>query len=271
MCNFFFIWMCIRRPWLSRIRYASDDAVSWGFTTQTWRDILSGQYWKYRHPKNGSEPFNVRRFWKHGGPLVFVDESVSDMEADISPEMEGSTTGRLEPATFTDERVRALVLWDLTLCHSQFQLDRADEILCTSALVDDWERSVRRRRRADLFHNASWNWNIPKDLPPWEEHLGHRRRRHWLSRLLEVVRHWPSASKMDWFLGEQNFAKVKGSGGQSAEAKFCEALSDGKLHLLEMSLIAAYYQGVFDALGILAVGILQRPTTLDGLDAFYTM
>jgi hypothetical protein len=76
---------------------------------------------------------------------------------------------------------------------------------------------------------------------------------------------------MEWLLAEQNFTTVKGAGGKSAEAKFCEELSDGKLHLLEMSLVAAYYQGIFDALGILAIGILQRPTASDVLDAFYSI
>lgn len=114
-------------------------------------------------------------------------------------------------------------------------------------------------------------WNILKALPPWEEPLADKRRRHWLSCLLDVVRHWPSASKMEWLLVEQNFATVKGAGGKLAEAKFCEELSDGKLHLLEMSLVAAYYQGVFDVLGILAIGILQCPTASDVLDAFYSI
>ncbi|KAJ7693123.1 hypothetical protein B0H14DRAFT_3531242 [Mycena olivaceomarginata] len=189
------------------------------------------------HPKTGDTPFNLRRFWKHGSRLVFADESVEDMEADISPEIEGSTTARLEPAIFMDDRVKALVLWDLTLCHSQLQLDHADEILYTSTQVDDMQRSMQRTQRADLFHSPLWNWNIPKVLPPWEEPLADKRRRHWLSRLLEVVRHWPSASKMEWLLVEQNFATVKGAGGKLVEAKFCEELSDGKLHLLEMSLV----------------------------------
>ncbi|KAJ6536050.1 hypothetical protein B0H19DRAFT_1270865 [Mycena capillaripes] len=272
MCNFFFIWMCIRRPWLSRIRNTFDDPISWGLTTQKWRNILSGEYWKYRHPTDGGVEFQLRKFWKKGGPLIFSEEEIGDVEDDISPQMLGSSTGRLEPEIFMDDGTKALVLWDLTLCHSQLQLDRADEILYTGSLLDARERSMRRIRRADLFHSPDWNWSITRNTPPWEQPLADRTRRHWLSRLLEVVRFWPCASKkIDWFLAEQKFWVTRGTSQKRAEALFCDSLTDGKLHTLEMSLVAVYYQGVFDALGILAVGVIERPVTTPDMDPFYMM
>jgi hypothetical protein len=209
---------------------------------------------------------------KRGGPLIFSEEEIGDLEDDISPQMPGSSTGRLEPEIFMDDSTKALVLWDLTLCHSQLQLDRADEILYTGSLVDAMERSMRRIRRADLFHSPDWNWSITRNTPPWEQPLADRTRRHWLSRLLEVVRFWPCASKkIDWFLAEQKFLATRGTSEKRAEALFCDSLTDGKLHTLEMTLVAVYYQGVFDALGILAVGVIKRPVTTPEMDPFYMM
>ncbi|KAF8144562.1 hypothetical protein K438DRAFT_2029131 [Mycena galopus ATCC 62051] len=136
----FFIWMCMRRPWLARIRNNLADPMVWGMTTQRWRDVLSGQYWKLRHAQG---TFDLRKFWKAGGPLIFQDDEAATIEADISPEMPNSPTGRLEPVNFATESIRALVLWDLALCHCQLQLDRADEILHTSRLEDDVDCCLR--------------------------------------------------------------------------------------------------------------------------------
>ncbi|KAJ6471554.1 hypothetical protein C8R45DRAFT_1218118 [Mycena sanguinolenta] len=95
MHNAFFIWMCIRRPWLARIRSSVADPLIWGITTKQWRDILSEQYWRLRHPQG---TFELRKFWKSGGPLIFEDDDFEDdqtaaVEHDISPEMSGSPTG----------------------------------------------------------------------------------------------------------------------------------------------------------------------------------
>ncbi|KAJ6514802.1 hypothetical protein C8R47DRAFT_492883 [Mycena vitilis] len=265
-CNYFFIWMCIRRAWLSSIRHTFDSPISWGLTTQTWRDVMSGHYWKLRHSKEGPVQFDVRMFWRQGGPLIFEEGEIGDSE-DIAPRMPSSPTGRLEPSTFLDNNIKALVLWDLTLCHSQLQLDRADEILCATDAEDE-ALSIRRIRRADIFHDPDWNWNIPNKTPPWEYPLAHKTRRHWLSRLLEVLKGWPCSSKMEWFLGEHNFSGMQ---GPHPEAMFCDSLSDAKLHLLEMSMIAVLYQGVFDALGILAIGVIRRPVITAEMHEVFTM
>ncbi|KAF7345497.1 hypothetical protein MVEN_01568200 [Mycena venus] len=270
-CTFFFIWMCIRRPWLARMRQSLNDAVSWGLTTQTWRNILSGHYWKLRHPANESSPFEIRKFWKFGGPLVFVEDETTAAEEDISPELIGSPGGRLELDDLKDDSIKALILWDLALCHAQLQLDRTDEILYAARLKDQAKLSIRRTRRADLFHNPDWNWTIPRESPPWEKPLSHSSRRHWLSRLLEVVKDWPCASKMGWFLAENKFDIIKSGAGRRAEQVFCESLAEGRLHMLELSLVAVYYQGVFDAMGILAVGVTQRPAHTASMEPFYLM
>ncbi|KAJ6464470.1 hypothetical protein C8R45DRAFT_1174608 [Mycena sanguinolenta] len=124
-----FIWMCIRRPWLSRIGTDLSDPISWGITTQKWRDVLSGQYWKHRHPRNAEPGFELRKFWRNGGPLILEDDEATAAEDDISPEFPDSLSGRLEPRHLDRDNVKALILWDLALCHTQLQLDRADEIL----------------------------------------------------------------------------------------------------------------------------------------------
>ncbi|KAJ6503624.1 hypothetical protein C8R45DRAFT_1185359 [Mycena sanguinolenta] len=264
----FFIWMCIRRPWLARIRSNVADPLVWGLTTKQWRDILSGQYWRLRHPQG---TFELRKFWKSGGPLIFEDDHTATSEHNISPEMPGSPTGRLEPVYFADDSAKALVLWDLALCHCQLQLDRADEILYTGRLGDEARCSMRRIQRADLFHSSKGLWMIPSELPPWEKALSDPSRRLWLSQLLEVVRYWPSASKMDWFLAEHGFQAVKAVSGKRVEAIFCNRLSQGDLYTLETSLVAVYYQGVFDALGILAVGLTKRPAMTVEIEPLYFM
>ncbi|KAJ6576000.1 hypothetical protein DFH09DRAFT_1311452 [Mycena vulgaris] len=268
--GYFFIWMCIRRAWLSQVCRESGDPIYWGLTTQQWRDILSGQYWKYRHPRSEDTKFELRRFWKYGGPLVFEQEP-GVAEPDISPEMASSSSGRLEPMHFADDSIKALVLWDLALCHSQLQLDHADELLCASSITDPVELSVRRTRRADVFYSPDWNWNITNQVPPWEKALSDKGRRHWLSRLLEIVKDWPCASKMAWFLAENGFHAIQQHVGKPREAKFCEQLSDGKVQMLENSMVAAYYQGVFDSMGILAIGIMKRPKHMPSMNAFYLM
>ncbi|KAJ6599584.1 hypothetical protein B0H10DRAFT_720927 [Mycena sp. CBHHK59/15] len=272
MHNYLFIWMCIRRAWLSRIRHNLEDPISWGLTTQKWRDVLSGQYWKQQHPnKDTGVLFDLRYFWKFGGPLIFGSDDMCESEQDISPQMAGSTTGRLEPSHFADNATKALILWDLALCHSQLQLDRADEILYAHTISDPVGLSIRRVRRADLFHDPKWGWKIPDMVPPWEMPLTHRTHRHWLSRLLEVVNCWPCASKMCWFLHLHNFATIKPEGGRCAEAIFCDGLSENDLFTLETSMVAVYYQGVFDSLGILAIGVTKRPADTAAMQVFYLM
>ncbi|KAJ6572491.1 hypothetical protein DFH09DRAFT_1462004 [Mycena vulgaris] len=248
--GYFFIWMCIRRAWL--------------------RKSAARVYWKYRHARSGDTKFELRRFWKYGGPLV-LEQEPGVAEPDISPEMASSSSGRLEPMHFTDDSIKALVLWDLALCHSQLQLDRADELLCASSITDPVELSVRRTRRADVFYSPDWNWNITNQVPPWEKALSDKGRRRWLSRLLEIVKDWPCASKMAWFLAENGFHAIKQHVGKPHEAKFCEQLSDGKVQMLENSMVAAYYQGVFDSMGILAIGIMKRPKHMPSMNAFYLM
>ncbi|KAJ7455177.1 hypothetical protein FB451DRAFT_1373321 [Mycena latifolia] len=268
--RYFFIWMCIRRAWLCQVSRNCDDPLFWGLTSQQWRDILSGEYGKYRHPKDSVSPFDARKFWIHGGPL-FSPDDIGTSEGDISPEMNGSSTGRLEPFHFDDDGVKALVLWDLGLCHSQLQLDRADEILFAPTIVDGAAIGLRRGRRADVFYNPDWNWNIPNRLPPWEKPLHDAARRHWLSRLLEIIRDWPCASKMAWFLAENQFKSIVPRGGKSREAIFCAKLGDGKLQMLEWAMVAVYYQGVFDSLGILAIGVTKRPEPTIAMEPFYLM
>ncbi|KAJ6465462.1 hypothetical protein C8R45DRAFT_939653 [Mycena sanguinolenta] len=187
-----FIWMCIRRPWLSRIGTDLSDPISWGITTQKWRDVLSGQYWKHRHPCNAEPGFELHKFWRNGGPLILEDDEAMAAEDDISPEFPDSLTGRLEPRHLDHDDVKALILWDFALCYTQLQLDRADEILYAARQQDGVDLSIRRARRArrsDVFHDPKWHRRIPRELPPWEKPLSDPSRHHWLSCLLEVVRY----------------------------------------------------------------------------------
>ncbi|KAJ7838627.1 hypothetical protein B0H14DRAFT_2588466 [Mycena olivaceomarginata] len=195
-----FIWICIRRAWLSRMDrdVECSNVVSWGMTTQQWREVLSGVYWKYRHPRVGPSTFDNRRFWTYGGPLIFGQEEEDWASVDLSPLSSGSTTGRAELSDFGDDGVKSLMIWDLTLCHAQLQLDRADEILYAATLRSNpMALNVRRARRSGLFRESFWD--ITEKLPPWERPLWDRRRRKWLSRFVEIIAEWLCAAQMAWF------------------------------------------------------------------------
>lgn len=256
-----FVWTCIRKPWLSRMDRDIEctELVSWGLTTQQWREILGGTYWKFKHPKDSVPKFTWRKFWRYGGALIFGDEQDDWHSMELSPKVLTSSTGRLEPSHFCDDRLKQLVLWDLALCHAQLQLDRTDEVLFAHSLAEDQIKLIKRRaRRIGLFHEA--DWAIPtRLLPPWERQNSERQKRHWLARFMEVIMEWPCASQMAWFLEEEGFRAVTVQQGQTKIGAFCERLSDDKIKMLEISAVAVYYQGVFDALGILATGVVKRP------------
>ncbi|KAK7031884.1 hypothetical protein R3P38DRAFT_3313818 [Favolaschia claudopus] len=255
-----FIWVYIRRAWMARIDRDLDcnESVCHGLTTGQWREVLGGTYWKMQHPRafGGISSFNARFFWKYGGPLIFGSDTADDfLSMDLSPIISQSTTGRLELSSMDDDSVKQLILWDLTLCHAQIQLDRTDEILFAHKLRNiPVALDVRRTRRSGLFHESTWN--IPAKIPPWERGESEPQRQHWLARLVEKVKEWPCASQVEWFLARENFSA---GGGERPLMAFCNGLTEGKLCLLEMTVVACYYQGVFNALGILAVGVVKRP------------
>ncbi|KAJ7776601.1 hypothetical protein DFH07DRAFT_766796 [Mycena maculata] len=267
--NMLFVWTCIRKPWLGRVDrdVGCREVVSWGLTTQQWREILGGTYWKFKHPRTPTSEFSWRKFWKYGGALIFGEEQAEWDLMELSPKVITSMTGRLEPEHFSDDQLKALLMWDLTLCHAQVQLDRADEVLYAQRLATDGIILDRRRaRRIGLFHEA--NWTIPtRTLPPWERDYSERPRRHWLARFVEVIIEWPCASQMQWFFEENKLRDISAQEGQTQLAAFCERLSDGKIRMLEVSVVAVYYQGIFDALGILAIGVFKRPK-ISALAAF---
>jgi hypothetical protein len=246
------------------------NLVSWGMTTQQWREVLSGVYWKCRHPRVGPSTFDNRRFWTYGGPLIFGQEEEDWASVDLSPLSSGSTTGRAELSDFGDDGVKSLMIWDLTLCHAQLQLDRADEILYAATLRSNpMALNVRRARRSGLFRESFWD--ITEKLPPWERPLWDRRRRKWLSRFVEIIAEWPCAAQMAWFFAEQNLSNVVPCDRETQLATFCRLLSDGKVQTLERSAVAVYYQGVFDALGILAMAVVRKPEHTAAMLLFFSI
>ncbi|KAJ7159913.1 hypothetical protein C8R43DRAFT_947992 [Mycena crocata] len=73
-----FIWTCICRSWLGWMDrdIKCQQAISWGLTTQKWREVLGGIHWKWSHPPGLM--FDVQRFWKHCGLLIFGSEDNVD-------------------------------------------------------------------------------------------------------------------------------------------------------------------------------------------------
>ncbi|KAJ6625799.1 hypothetical protein B0H10DRAFT_1942308 [Mycena sp. CBHHK59/15] len=217
---------------------------------------------KLRHPKElDPVPFTLRRFWCHGGLLIFGDEAEDVWKTDISPVMTTSLTAQLEPEHFGDDGIKA--------CHAQLQLDRANEILYAHSLKDAQQHTIRWVRCSELFHK--FDWNLQNQQPPWEKDLDDVARCHWLSCLLEVVKEWPCTAQMTWFLAENGFDKLIVSLGERQTKAFCKQLSNGKLRMLEVSMVAVYYQGVFDALGILGVGATRKPYFTPAMEPFFSM
>ncbi|KAJ7655714.1 hypothetical protein DFH06DRAFT_1200834 [Mycena polygramma] len=268
----FFVWICIRRAWLSRMDRDVDcsSAVSWGMTTQQWREVLNGLYWKCRHPREGPSAFENRRFWTYGGPLIFGEDEEDWASVELSPLNTGSATGRVELSDFSDDRIKSLLIWDLTLCHAQLQLNRADEILYASKLRSDpMALNIRRVRRSGLFCESLWD--IPEKVAPWERDLEDHRRRHWLSRFVEIVREWPCAAQVEWVLADQKLSEVMPVGEETQLTIFCRLLPEGKVQTLERSAVAVYYQGVFDALGILATAVVKKPEHTAAMQLFFSI
>lgn len=268
----FFIWTCIRRPWLARMDRDVEcrEAISWGLTTQGWREVLGGTYWKQQHPRTPQSSFDVRKFWRHGGSLIFGSDSENWGAVELSPRNLHNGTECVELADFLSHGVKQLVLWDLTLCHAQLQLDRTDEILYAGKHTSPLtllQRAMRRARRSDLFHDPSWD--VPNRTAPWERPESAHQKRHWLSRFVEIIMDWPCASQLQWFFADNGFNNIAAQDGYTKLKTFCGQLSDGKIQLLELTAIAVYYQGVFDALGILATAVVEKPLTTFEMAPFF--
>ncbi|KAJ7479010.1 hypothetical protein FB451DRAFT_1172133 [Mycena latifolia] len=264
-----FVWICIRHGWLARMDrdVECQQVASWGLTTQQWREILGGTYWKFKHPKEGEHPFEWRYFWRHGGTMVLGPEEKDWATVDISPFFSRSSTGRLELEHLGDDGVKSLIIWDLSLCLAQLQLDRADEILHTQKIKSGIEQNIRRGRRSGLFHEP--DWQIPTKTVPWERGDSEPQKRHWVARFVEVVNEWSCESQMAWFFAEHRLSEVIPEPGNTQLHTFCKNLPDAQLRMLELSAVAVYYQGVFDALGTLATGVMKKPQNNSCTDQLY--
>lgn len=277
--GFFYIWVCMRTRWLSRMYQEGLDSPYFVLTADMWRDILGGIYWKRQMPTKGAvfdarvdHPFDLECFWKHGDPLIYGYSNVEDhSRVDNAPLLSDLHT-RLTSGHFASDDLKALVLWDLSLVNVQVQFDRADEFFVKSNSMDpiDWE--YRRDRRRDMFHLRGWV--ISGSLPPWESPYDLPRRR-WVARLLEFLRNWPTITGAISMLKDLQLRR-----GLDWEIMTSRELGDcckfqlnvNEVNNLERELIAVYSQGVFDSLGVLPVALLKRPSLkVPNMARFFTI
>lgn len=277
--SFFFIWVCIRAHWLSRLYQEGLSSACLSLTADKWRDILGGIYWKQLIPLKGrvfdatvDAPFDLQYFWKHGDPLIFGYLDVaSGVSEDRSPLL-SDIHMRLEPEDFDSDDLKSLVLWDLSLVNVQVQFDRADEIFVPPNCMDPIEWEFRRDQRRDMFHLRGWL--IAGSLPPWEQPYGLPRRR-WVARLLEFLRLWPAIKDASWLLGDLESHrglqwKTMSHDALGEMVKF--SLTVKEVNNLERDLITVYSQGVFDSLGVLTVALMKRPSlNTPGMTHFFTI
>lgn len=152
-----------------------------------------------------------------------------------------------------------MILWDISLVNVQVQFDQADELLVPHSSIDLVEWEIRRDRRRDMFHLRGWL--IAGGIPPWEQPYDVPRRR-WVSRLLELLRLWPSIKSAHPMLKDLHTRKgllwESMSSGELDDI-IKERLTVKETNNLERELISVFCQGVFDSLGVLTVALMKRP------------
>ncbi|RDB25618.1 hypothetical protein Hypma_006129 [Hypsizygus marmoreus] len=215
--NMFFIWSCIRRLWLGALYQQGLRSSFFRITTQRWRDILGGVYWKSQIPIAGS------KFNPLSTPLM-------------------TWVYRLSPHNFSNDNLKRLLLWDLSLVQLQVQLDQADEILVSH--LDPVALEIRRAD--DLTFFIRW-----MGLDSAGASLGASIRcssNEVVGRLFAVVRLWPSINRYCWYFDNirSDFPTFdwRALDDVAVSAFFKGPFSPNVVRRIEDDLIPAYCQGI---------------------------
>ncbi|KAJ7471246.1 hypothetical protein B0H11DRAFT_1919807 [Mycena galericulata] len=267
--SYFYIWTTIRRCIVARHAQTGFASFDVALTAQLWRDVLSGVYFKLRNHWQGEQfnpsvdkAFDVATFWEFGGPLVFgADDDPSEDKTPVC--MDGT---QLRPSDFDSPRLRALMLWDLSVLHCQVQLDRADVLLYDGSGCDPQDVSVRTQLRCSLFRpegcalslsNCPWDSTNPSDRKPWFE------------RFQLILCGWPyfeGAVNQTAFLDLHGRLLWKRPG-----AVDIASLSDRDYEALEGTMVYVYYRGIADKLGIMPVVPFKKPTYVGDMKKFMSI
>ncbi|KAJ7502478.1 hypothetical protein B0H11DRAFT_2223392 [Mycena galericulata] len=267
--SYFFIWTTIRRFVVARHAQSGFSSFDVALTAQSWRDVLSGVYFKCRNSWRGKEydpvvdkVFELANFWQFGGPLVFgADDDPSEDKTPLC--IDGS---KLTPSEFDSPRLRAFILWDLSVLHCQTQLDRADVLIFDGSNWDPREVSARNRQRRVMFRPEGCDLSLSNC--PWDnQHISARK--PWFDRFQTILSGWP------YFEDAVNRTAFLDLDGQSPwkypKIVDLALLSDRDYEAFEGTLIYIYYRGVVDALGIVPVVPFKKPTYVGDLKKFMSI
>jgi hypothetical protein len=184
----FFILRCIIHHWWSIV--VDKDMVSdetYSLTTQKWRDILHGSYWKAQWPVQGTRfnlevdpTFQVLEFWKYGDPLIFKGEPHPELLKQ-RPLLEGGTP--LEPHHFKSDQLKEFVLLDLRVTHMQFVLKSVDQALVSGLSGQELDR---HRSNHDLLFRRGPNLLLL--TPAWESE-DNIVRQMWFVKFCDMMKH----------------------------------------------------------------------------------
>lgn len=270
-----FTWICIRRIWLLRyqdhrlncpprvVATTNNNAPPSPFHlhTQTWRDILSGQWWRKKSwPRESS--YDHRFFWHHGGPLL-LGPSQEDLERqqedpshayysvldDLSPLLAPGL--RLELKHFENKGLCNLVVYDLVLLNHKLQFEETDDFVMHIDSMTLHDRHERLQAHQDLFHSS---WDIPKDAFPWhdtrwESSQNWKQAVPWYTRFRSLLVSWPCEFDVDDIDWDKDLLGID----QWCLTDYCR------------SLVIFYRRAVMNILGIAVAPLLRYPS-LDGVD-----
>lgn len=154
--NMLFLWVCLRRLFLA-------NPERWNKTTDEWKEVLSGAYFRKLHPKG--EVMDFAYFWKHGwGPLF-----PGLQEENPVPMFLGQ---RLAPSTFEDTHLRNVIIYDVFLISIKFQFERTNRMLRQGQALGAFEDLFKRDAGIIDFschpHPLSSSW-----LLKLEQHISH--------------------------------------------------------------------------------------------------
>lgn len=271
----FFTWICIRRIWLlryqdyrlnhtSRVVATTNDnnpPSPFHLYTQTWRDILSGQWWRKKcWPPESS--YDHRFFWRHGGPLL-LGPSQEDLEreqddpspafysisADLSPLL--MPERRLELKDFENKALCNLVIYDLALLNHKLQFEETDDFVMHIDSMPIHDRHARLEARQDLFRSSL---DIPKVAFPWhdtrwESSQNWRQAIPWYTRFRSLLASWPREFDVDDIHWDKDLSGID----QWRLTEYCRTL------------VVFYRRTVMNVLGVAVAPLLRYPS-LDGVD-----
>lgn len=269
-----FTWVCMRRIWVlryeeHRLNHSSQLVATtnknappslFHLHTQTWRDILSGHWWRKNSWPSQSD-YDHRVFWRHGGPqlLGFSQEQLEQEQSDpndayyslsddLSPLI--APGRRLELKDFENKALCNVVVYDLALTNHKLQFEETDDFVMHTDSMSLEDRRNRLEARQDLFRST---WDIPRVAFPWhdaswEKTLNWKHAIPWYTHFRSLLSSWPrenDLASIDW-------------------EKDLSDLDQWAFTTYSRNLVIFYRRTVMQVLGVAVTPLLRYPS-LDAL------